>query len=69
MTPLKTKEAVILLVYFGISVSRVKAEDIPPEVDAAWRVAIILLGIEEKVVVFRPPEHSTRTERDKDLTW
>lgn len=47
-TPLKTEKVVLLLAYLGRRASRVSVEEFLPEVDIAWPVTAILLGIEIK---------------------
>lgn len=48
LTSLRTNKVALLPVYL-----MVREEDIPPEADVARLVATILLGIEEKVLVFQ----------------
>lgn len=69
MTQSKTGEEVFLPVYLGRCASRIGVEDIPPEVDVAWLGDAIMLGMEGRWWSFRPPEHFTGIDRDKDWTW
>lgn len=50
MTPLKMDEVVLLLIYLGRCVSRVRVEEILPEVDDAWLVSAILFIMEDNVM-------------------
>lgn len=50
VTPLKMDEVVLLLIYLGRCVSRVRVEEILPEVDDAWLVSAILLIMEDNVM-------------------
>lgn len=66
-TPLETK-LVLLPVYLGKCVSKVRVDDIPPEVDVAWLVDAILLGVEEAITVLYETYTSGR-KTGKDNAW
>lgn len=53
MTSLKSAEVVLQQTYVGDRTSREKVGEIPPEIDIAWLVAALALGLEYKTTIFQ----------------
>lgn len=59
-TTLRTSEVVPLPIYLVTRDTLFSVEDISPDINVAWLVATIMLGMEEKVVVFQAIRTSHR---------
>lgn len=66
-TPLKMDELMLLSTYIGRHASRVRVEDIAPEIDVAWLAATKLLGMEEKVLILRDTRMSYKNWQEQCL--
>lgn len=53
VTPLKTNKVLLLPTYLGWRTSKVKVGGMPPEINTAWLVDAIFLGLEEEMVVLQ----------------
>lgn len=64
---LRTDEVVLLLVYLGSHASRVRVEDVPPEMDVVWLVAAIILDMEKEAVVLQAIRITHRNRQGQSL--